>query len=62
MDSIKPGTALQDPAFVTVDGQVGLKLESGDRVIAEKSARCVELIAPRDKAYFDVLRGKLKWG
>jgi len=48
--------------YVTVDGQVGLKLEPEDQVIAEKSERSVELIAPVDKAYFDVLRGKLKWG
>jgi len=52
----------QDEVHVTVDGQVGLKLESEDRVIAEKSDRVVELIVPPGKAYFDVLRGKLKWG
>jgi NAD+ kinase len=52
----------QDEVHVTVDGQVGLKLESEDRVIVEKSSRVVELIVPPGKAYFDVLRGKLKWG
>ena len=51
-----------DEVHVTVDGQVGLKLESGDRVVVEKSSRVVELIVPSGKAYFDVLRDKLKWG
>ena len=51
-----------DEVHVTVDGQVGLKLESGDRVVVEKSGRSVELIVPSGKSYFDVLRDKLKWG
>jgi len=52
----------QDEVHVTVDGQVGLKLALGDHVIVEKSSRAVNLIVPAGKAYFDVLRGKLKWG
>lgn len=52
----------QDEVHVTVDGQVGLKLESEDRVVVEKSSREVELIVPAGKGYFDVLRDKLKWG
>jgi NAD+ kinase len=51
-----------DEVHVTVDGQVGLKLESGDRVVVEKSSRSVELVVPSGKSYFDVLRDKLKWG
>ena len=51
-----------DEVHVTVDGQVGLKLESEDRVVVEKSLRSVELIVPSGKSYFDVLRDKLKWG
>jgi NAD+ kinase len=52
----------QDEVHVTVDGQVGVKLGSEDRVLVEKSSREVELIVPPGKSYFDVLRGKLKWG
>ena len=52
----------QNEVHVTVDGQVGLPLETGDRVLIEKSDVVVKLIAPTDKNYFDVLRGKLKWG
>jgi len=51
-----------DEVYVTVDGQVGLKLELDDHLTIEKSDRVVQLIAPPGKDYFDVLRGKLKWG
>ena len=52
----------QDDVYVTVDGQVGLKLEMNDSLVAGKSDVAVKLVAPADKNYFDVLRGKLKWG
>ena len=52
----------QDDVYVTVDGQVGLKLQIDDRLSAERSSVAVKLVAPTDKNYFDVLRGKLKWG
>jgi NAD+ kinase len=52
----------QDEVHVTVDGQVGMKLESGDRVTVERSERLVHLITPAGRDFFDVLRGKLKWG
>jgi NAD+ kinase len=52
----------QDEVYLTVDGQVGMKLDLGDRVTARKSDRVVRLIAPAGKDYFDVLRRKLKWG
>jgi NAD+ kinase len=52
----------QDDVYVTVDGQVGLKLQMDDRLVVEKSDNALKLVAPVDKNYFDVLRGKLKWG
>jgi len=52
----------QDDVYVTVDGQVGLKLQMDDRLVVEKSDVALKLVAPLDKNYFDVLRGKLKWG
>lgn len=52
----------QDDVYVTVDGQVGLKLEMDDHLTVQKSEVAVKLVAPADKNYFDVLRGKLKWG
>jgi NAD+ kinase len=51
-----------EEVHVTVDGQRSMKLEMDDRVVIEKSTLMVNLIAPADKNYFDVLRGKLKWG
>jgi NAD+ kinase len=52
----------QDDVQLTVDGQLGLKLEMNDQITVEKSNVAVKLVAPADKNYFDVLRGKLKWG
>lgn len=54
--------SVPDEVYVTVDGQVGTKLESNDRVVVQKSKRLVRLIAPAGKDFFDVLRDKLKWG
>jgi NAD+ kinase len=52
----------EDEVYLTVDGQVGLRLEMGDCVKIEKSNVSVKLVDPGGKNYFDVLRGKLKWG
>jgi NAD+ kinase len=52
----------QDEVYVTVDGQVGMDLRVDDRVAMQRSERFVRLISPVDKDYFDILRGKLKWG
>jgi NAD+ kinase len=54
--------SIPDEVYVTVDGQVGMKLDSKDRVTVRKSQRLVQLIAPAGKDFFDVLRDKLKWG
>jgi NAD+ kinase len=54
--------AAHEDVHVTVDGQVGMKLERDDKITVEKSPIAVKLVAPADKNYFDVLRGKLKWG
>ena len=52
----------QEDVYITVDGQVGLNLTVNDCLRIEKSEAAVKLVAPPDKNYFDVLRGKLKWG
>jgi NAD+ kinase len=51
-----------DEVYVTVDGQVGMKLEPEDRVTVQKSKRVVRLVLPSGRSFFDVLRDKLKWG
>ena len=45
-----------------IDGQVSIPLEPGDVLKVATSDATVRLIAPSGKNYFDVLRGKLKWG
>jgi NAD+ kinase len=47
---------------LTLDGQVGMPLVAGDRVIVRKSAMTFNLIQARARNYFDVLRTKLRWG
>lgn len=51
-----------ESTFLTVDGQVGLGLRAHDEVVVRKSQRRVQLVKPGKKSYFDILRGKLKWG
>jgi len=50
------------PTYMTIDGQVGEILESGDRIICSRSEHCISLVRPPDMMFFDVLREKLKWG
>jgi NAD+ kinase len=50
------------PTYLTIDGQVGEILESGDRIICRRSKHCISLVRPPDMMFFDVLRKKLKWG
>jgi len=52
----------QDDVYVTVDGQVGVNFQLDDHLLVRKSGVALKLVAPADKNYFDVLRGKLKWG
>ncbi|HZI20178.1 MAG TPA: NAD(+)/NADH kinase [Pyrinomonadaceae bacterium] len=47
---------------LTLDGQVGMPLQAGDRVVVRKSATAFNLIQPHTRNYFDVLRSKLRWG
>lgn len=48
--------------FLTIDGQVGEPLCSGDRIICRSSPDFIQLIRPPELLFFDVLREKLKWG
>lgn len=51
-----------DDVMLTVDGQVGLSLREGDEIICTRSHYQIELIRPRHKSFFTVMREKLKWG
>jgi NAD+ kinase len=48
--------------YLTIDGQVGELLVTGDRVFCRKSQYTTRLIRPANVLFFDVLREKLKWG
>lgn len=47
--------------MLTVDGQVGSAVAEGSEVVCTLSEFKVELVRPNDKAFFEVLREKLKW-
>jgi len=48
--------------YLTLDGQVGLELRSGDRIRVSKASHTAKLIMSEERDYFAVLRAKLKWG
>ncbi len=54
--------AVDDSAFLTVDGQVGEPLHEGDRIECRSARTSFDLVRPPHKSFFDVLRQKLKWG
>ncbi len=51
----------QEEAFLSIDGQVGMPVRQGDRVICRRASHNVKLMRVR-RTFFDVLRNKLKWG
>lgn len=55
-------TGSAESVFLTLDGQKGIPLESGDRISITRSPLCLNLIQPPKKSYFEILRSKLKWG
>jgi NAD+ kinase len=51
-----------DSVFLTLDGQTGVPLQTGDRIRITRAAERLKLIHPLNKTYFEILRNKLKWG
>jgi len=54
--------ALQGDALLTLDGQVGYQVNFRDRIIIKKSKEVTRIIQSPYKNYYQLLRGKLKWG
>lgn len=54
--------SMDEAVFLTLDGQVGVKLVCGDVIQIRKSDHVARLVQSRTKDYFSVLRTKLKWG
>lgn len=50
-----------EEAFLSIDGQVGMPVMQGDRLLCRKAKHKVKLMRVR-RTFFDVLRNKLKWG
>jgi NAD+ kinase len=47
---------------LTLDGQVGFPIQARDRVVIRKSSTTFNLVQPKNRNYFDLLRDKLRWG
>ena len=52
----------QESVYLTVDGQVGGKVQHGERIVCRRSPRTLRLVRPAGAGYFEVMRNKLKWG
>jgi len=48
--------------FLTLDGQVGVELKSGDMIMVRRAQHCSRLVSSKTRNFFEVLRTKLKWG
>lgn len=48
--------------YLTLDGQVGLELRSGDRINVSRANHTAKLVMSEERDYYAVLRTKLKWG
>jgi NAD+ kinase len=51
----------EDEAYLSIDGQIGMPIFDGDRILCRKSDYQVRLMRIKG-TFFDVLRNKLKWG
>lgn len=51
-----------EPAFLTLDGQIGFQLEPKDRVVITKSKAKVKFVSAPRLTYYEILRSKLRWG
>ena len=48
--------------YLTFDGQVGYRMEEGDRLEMSTAAMPLHFIKSPQRSFFDVLRSKLRWG
>jgi NAD+ kinase len=50
-----------EEAYLSIDGQIGIPVHQGDKLVCRKSPYVTHLLRLR-KTFFEVLRTKLKWG
>lgn len=63
-DSVKVTLELitrEQEVMLTSDGQTGIELIGGDRIDIRKSPNPFNMVRPRDRDYFQILRDKLRW-
>ena len=48
--------------YLTLDGQVGVELKSGDTISVRRAGQNARLVMSEERDYYAVLRTKLKWG
>lgn len=60
--TITVASFLDEKVYLTLDGQVGLKLMEGDSINVRSAAETTALVMSRSRDYYEVLRTKLKWG
>ena len=54
--------ATDEEVFVTIDGQIGYPLLSGETVVVDEHPATVRLVRVTGRTFFEVLRRKLRWG
>jgi NAD+ kinase len=54
--------SFSDTVIFSPDGQKGMRLHNGDEVEARDYGMPVSLIKIPSRSYYEILRGKLKWG
>lgn len=52
----------REDVTLTLDGQLGVPMQAGDRVVVTRSARTVRLVVFPETDFFDIWRRKLHWG
>jgi len=54
--------AADEPVYLTIDGQIGVKLQRADHISISRAPNSLRLVRPARHTYYEVLRNKLKWG
>jgi len=51
-----------DEAQLSLDGQIQVSLQVGDKISVQRAEKGIALLHPSEYCYFDMLRNKLNWG
>lgn len=59
--TIRIDSEVDESVYLTLDGQVGIKLLTGDYIHIRASKNVTKIVKSRSNNYYEVLRTKLKW-